>query len=229
MGKDFPKDVTSGYSPSLPESDGYLEQILEVPTSPGFRPYSPSPMAPVPYPPPNTGGDSVDRRGRPHVNRSYSSPLPTSSPTSTSTSSKASILINRHLRRRPVLIDDSSSLSRLSTLFESSNVQEVDLLASSPVVTEYMDTFSRAARGHTPRPDKIKQITGDDEAQAFHNAKMAQSCLPWFLRPEHGDDEIKLEFDGTVAAGIVPALVERLTIEHLSMSRHHLFLFRFVY
>ncbi len=98
---------------------------------------------------------------------------------------------------------------------------QVDLLASSPVVTKDMDAFSRVSRGHTPRLDKIKQITGDDEAQAFHNAKVAQSSLPWFLRPDHGDDEIKVEFDGTVAAGTLPALVERLTIEPLSEFGHH--------
>lgn len=217
-GKDFPRDVTSAISPSLPETDGYTDQILEIPASVAYRPYPPSPMAPVPKPPPNSA-ESPSRSGKPRFGRSTnSSPITPSSSSTTPTKTRldtAALLISRHLRRRPVLIDDSSSLTRLSTLIETSNVDEVDIMASSPIVTEHMDAFSRAARGHSSRPDKIKQITGDDEAQAFHNAKMAQSSLPWFLRPDHGDDEIKVEFDGTVTAGTLPALVERLTIEPL--------------
>ena len=66
-----------------------------------------------------------------------------------------------------------------------------------------------------PRPGKIKQLTGDDDAQAFHNAKLAQANLPWYLRPKYSDDEIKLEYDGSVKAGTLPALVERLVIDPL--------------
>jgi son of sevenless-like protein len=71
-----------------------------------------------------------------------------------------------------------------------------------------------------PRPggDKIRRITGEDEAQAFHNAKLAQASLPWYLKPEHIGEEIKLDPDGRVIAGTLEALVERLTIEPLSTS-----------
>jgi len=70
-----------------------------------------------------------------------------------------------------------------------------------------------------PRPGKVLQLTGDDSAQAFHNAKQAQANLPWFLRHRHGDEEIKLEFDGTVKAGTLPALVEHLVVNPLRENR----------
>lgn len=66
-----------------------------------------------------------------------------------------------------------------------------------------------------PRPGKVLQLTGDDSAQAFHNAKQAQANLPWFLRHRHSEEEIKLEFDGTVKAGTLPALVEHLVVNPL--------------
>ncbi len=70
-----------------------------------------------------------------------------------------------------------------------------------------------------PRPGKVLQLTGDDSAQAFHNAKQAQANLPWFLRHRHGEEEIKLEFDGTVKAGTIPALVEHLVVNPLRENR----------
>lgn len=68
------------------------------------------------------------------------------------------------------------------------------------------------------RADKVRQLTGDDDAQAFHNAKSAQARLPWYLQPSYSADEIKLEYDGSVRAGTLAALVERLTVDPLSKS-----------
>jgi len=138
------------------------------------------------------------------------SPTPTKSP--------ATVIFSRQFRRRPVLIDDSTSLSRLSTLFETSNVAEVDFLANSPVVAESIDAYSRVARASV---DKVKQITGDDDAQALYSAKVAQSALPWYLKPDHGDNEIRVEYDGTISSGTLPALVERLTVEHFSPAQEN--------
>ena len=69
-----------------------------------------------------------------------------------------------------------------------------------------------------PRPGKVLQLTGDDSAQAFHNAKQAQANLPWFLKHRYGEEEIKLDFDGTVKAGTLPALVEHLVVDPLRES-----------
>jgi son of sevenless-like protein len=59
------------------------------------------------------------------------------------------------------------------------------------------------------------QLTGDDSAQAFHNARQAQAKLPWYLKNRHCEEEIKLDFDGTVKAGTLPALVEHLVVDPL--------------
>ncbi|KIK70475.1 hypothetical protein GYMLUDRAFT_275426 [Collybiopsis luxurians FD-317 M1] len=59
------------------------------------------------------------------------------------------------------------------------------------------------------RDEKIKQLTGSDEALAFHNAVLVQANLPWYLKPRHGD-EIQTEADGKLISGTRIALVERL-------------------
>lgn len=127
----------------------------------------------------------------------------------------------RHLRRRPLLIDDQSSLNRLTTLFEAHNLEELDNLISSPVVAESFDAFTRTNnRTKVTRVDKVRQITGDDEAQAFHDAQVVQGT--WYLRPLYGEDEVQTLPDGTVTAGTLRALVERLTLEFPSASSHPL-------
>jgi len=62
------------------------------------------------------------------------------------------------------------------------------------------------------------QLTGDDSAQAFHNARQAQANLPWYLKHRHSEEEIKLDFDGAVKAGTLPALVEHLVVDPLRKS-----------
>jgi son of sevenless-like protein len=81
-----------------------------------------------------------------------------------------------------------------------------------PPVTHHIPPNAR------PRPGKVLQLTGDDSAQAFHNAKQAQANLPWYLKQRHGGEEIKLDFDGTVKAGTLPALVEHLVVDPLRES-----------
>ena len=69
--------------------------------------------------------------------------------------------------------------------------------------------------------DKVLKLTGDDDAQAFHNARVAQANMPWYLKPSYTPDDIKMDYDGRVRAGSLPALVERLTAESLSKSCVH--------
>jgi len=64
--------------------------------------------------------------------------------------------------------------------------------------------------------DKVRRLTGDDQAQAFANAKRNQALMPWYLKPVHDGDEIKIEHDGSIKSGTLEALVERLTVELLS-------------
>lgn len=98
-----------------------------------------------------------------------------------------------------------TSSDHLSTL--------VNPIGSPPSPLNY--SFPPHAR---PRPGKVLQLTGDDSAQAFHNARQAQANLPWFLKNRHGEEEIKLDFDGAVKAGTLPALVEHLVVDPLRES-----------
>lgn len=68
--------------------------------------------------------------------------------------------------------------------------------------------------------DKVRRLLGDDDAQAFHNAKQALAKQPWYLKPERDTEsgEIKVEHDGSIKYGSVEALVERLTLPFLSKS-----------
>jgi hypothetical protein len=68
-----------------------------------------------------------------------------------------------------------------------------------------------------PRLEKVKQITGDENAQKFVEAKAAQAALPWYNRPQY-EDELKTEFDGTVKQGTLRALIEHLTGDFISQS-----------
>lgn len=121
--------------------------------------------------------------------------------------------------------NDRPSLQRLSTLIQTHNLDPsrtleqarlaAELEESTPPSSSEPDSpiLTRVPRGQAI--DKIKRITGDEDAQKFHDAKVAQANLPWFMRPRHSDEEIKLEYDGTVKAGTLPALVERLVIDPL--------------
>lgn len=136
----------------------------------------------------------------------------------------------RSIRKRPIVFQGrstqtNSSLSSLSGSLRSLSTDsplsgvnnDPQESATSP------DLLSRPFElheGRSPilrrRPDKIRQLTGDDDAAAFHQAKKTQAGLPWYLRPMYGGDDIKLEYDGSVRAGTLHALVERLTVDPLS-------------
>jgi son of sevenless-like protein len=154
------------------------------------------------------------------------SPLPPATPGSSCIESKFSVLgrsssggavdlQDRTRRRRPVLLDDQSSLLRLSTILRARTSDQSSEFVSSPKSPPLSPSAPPFLPYAHPRPGKILQLTGDDSAQAFHNAKQAQANLPWYLKHQHGEEEIKLEFDGTVKAGTLPALVERLVVDPL--------------
>ncbi|KAF8578614.1 ras GEF [Ramaria rubella] len=119
-------------------------------------------------------------------------------------------------RKRPDPIMFSPASLKLPALIED---------PSSPMES-VVEVNRTASLGNGPyfrynnprRGNKVLRITGDDDAQAFHNAKTAQAQLPWYLRPEHSGVEIILEHDGSVKAGTLDALVERLTIEPLKLE-----------
>lgn len=124
-----------------------------------------------------------------------------------------------------MLLDDRSQLSRLSTLIESNNVTEIENFSKSPIVTEYFDAFHRVAlqspalrtgRVKTPIKETTPTLTCSSAT-----GKKSRAAPTWFLRPTYDEDDINLDYDGTVKAGTLPALVERLTLDFLSMFVHH--------
>ena len=199
-------------SPKVPPSP---TTPLPVPTARTifYSTNSPIPVSPRPFSVP-----ANDIPGDVHHHRSRSETLPT-------------MLGNRHLRRRPMLLDDRSHLSRLSTLIESNNVSEIDNFSKSPVVTESFDAFHRVAlqspalrtgRIKTPIRETMQPLPSATFSPASgQTGKKNRTASTWFLRPTYDDDDITLDYDGTVKAGTLPALIERLTLDYLSMPAHH--------
>lgn len=113
------------------------------------------------------------------------------------------------------MLSDHSSLSRLSVYIESQS-PVAGPKAGDDALTMVLALEDEMIAPARRASNKVKQLTGDDAAQEFHNAKLAQANLPWYLRPGYSDTSIKMEFDGNVRAATVDALVERLTVDPLS-------------
>jgi son of sevenless-like protein len=125
-----------------------------------------------------------------------------------------------------MLLDDRSHLSRLSTLIESNDVTEIENFSKSPMVTESFDAFHRVAlQSPALRTGRIKTPIRETmqplPSASGQTGKKNRVVSSWFLRPTYDDDDINLDYDGTVKAGTLPALIERLTLDYLSMLAHH--------
>jgi son of sevenless-like protein len=185
---------------------------VDSPASARFR-VPPSPSTPIPQPPLTTAPLFINKPTPPTPVRSNStSALDVGSPTpeiARSRSDTVSAVLNgRSLRRRPVLVDDRASLSRLSTLMETNNMTEVEIL-TSPQMSRSFDAFSRAMA----KSSAVQPLVHDDDTVNFCNAKLGQSHLPWYLRPSYDSDTLKVDSAGHIKAGTLPALVERLTVD----------------
>ena len=95
-------------------------------------------------------------------------------------------------------------------------------------MTKSFDAFHRVAlQSPALRTGRIKTpIKEATPALPFLSAspqtcKKSQTVSAWFLRPTYDHDDINLDHDGVVKAGTLPALVERLTLDHLSMFAHY--------
>ncbi|OJA12947.1 hypothetical protein AZE42_07483 [Rhizopogon vesiculosus] len=86
-------------------------------------------------------------------------------------------------------------------LVPSSLEKSQDVISSSDSISMLDDEITRAATNAR----KIKKIFGDDPPEHIISTK------PWYLRPDYTKNDIIIDVDGSVRAGTVPALVERLT------------------
>ncbi|KAG1765912.1 ras guanine nucleotide exchange factor domain-containing protein [Suillus occidentalis] len=86
------------------------------------------------------------------------------------------------------------------TLVPSISDKPPDVLSMSDSAS-LLDDDSATTRTAT----KIKKIFGDDAPEHIISTK------PWYLRPDYTKNDMTIDVDGSVRAGTVPALVERLT------------------
>ncbi|KAI9511742.1 ras guanine nucleotide exchange factor domain-containing protein [Russula earlei] len=138
-------------------------------------------------------------------------------------SSDSVISLSDSMLRRPAYLDGPSFLPGPSNVVRRVQTSSQLSTLAGPLDVPPSPLTYPFPHHACPRPGKVLQLTGDDSAQAFHNAKQAQANLPWFLKQRHGEEEIKLEFDGTVKAGTLPALVEHLVVDPLRVSQQEIF------
>lgn len=234
---DIPADLPSLQSPLsavLIDSRHDARQSRTYPTVP-LTPRTPRtpvpPKGPAPEPASTSNAASQVRPRFPQLTLN-TTPLMVNKPTPptpiSSTPLSSNYSASPSLPRSRSFGSSSSSLSSLGRRRPNSQyispaslrtlIETPLLFSSSSTETEFTSPEgSQFSRGTASgRPDKVWQITGDDDAQAFHSARLAQAMQPWYLKPDHLGDDIKLEYDGSVRAGTLEALVERLTIEPLS-------------
>ncbi|KAJ3505638.1 hypothetical protein NLJ89_g7311 [Agrocybe chaxingu] len=146
----------------------------------------------MPYPP-----------SRPAYQAKPTSPIPISEADSRQRSGSTSS--NRSLRRRPVILNDNPTLSRLSTLIESNNTKEIDELASPDIVGSFEAISKRSREGRTP-----KRRASEDTKYTTNVA--SQGGKPWYLLPQYRD-QLNEDSKGNIRTGTLEALVERLTTD----------------
>ena len=97
-------------------------------------------------------------------------------------------------------------------------------------MTESFDAFHRVAlqspalrtgRMKTPMRETMGPLSSATlSSTPSMSAKRDRVASTWFLRPTYDDDDIDLDYDGTVVAGTLSALIERLTLDYLSTFVH---------
>ncbi len=215
-----PSIVTEPYEPTISEIESLLRDSPPPPNT-GFRE-----IGDFPIPPSTIILPPIPQKSKSFLRLDKSLPA---SPDLTATSSSSFLepKIGSHGRncsesaiscshgrapRRPLIPCNPSSPGIVRAQASDQLATLVNPMDAPPPVTHHIPPNAR------PRPGKVLQLTGDDSAQAFHNAKQAQANLPWYLKHRHGEEEIKLDFDGTVKAGTLPALVEHLVVDPLRES-----------
>jgi son of sevenless-like protein len=114
---------------------------------------------------------------------------------------RAGSLSSRSLRRRPLILNDNTALSRLSTLIETKNTREIDMLAT-PDVSGSFQALSKRTRTDTPRQENGGHSRLPSSFQIQEK--------PWYILCAH-TDELDLDPEGQVRSGTLLGLIERLT------------------
>jgi len=167
--------------------------------SPRSRPNPPpSPTSPMPRPPSRSSS----------VRKSSKTPPPQSDD---NRNRSGSLTAQRSLRRRPVILNDNTTLSRLSTLIESNNSKEIDKIAS-PDIAGSFQALSKRVREERSQRRTMSEGTNHHHPTQQHHHTISQGGKQWYLQPQ-----LKAQIDedgkGNIRSGTLLALVERLTTD----------------
>lgn len=115
-------------------------------------------------------------------------------------------LSNRNLRRRPVMVDDNTTLTKLSTLIDSKNTREIDKF-TGPDISASFEVISKRGRegGFTRRK------TASEDVRQIQNI-VRPPAKPRYLKVLYAD-QIDEDDKGHIRFATLPALVERLTTD----------------
>lgn len=100
------------------------------------------------------------------------------------------------------MVDNNTALSRLSTLIETKNTREIDMLATSDVTGSF-----HALAKRTRAAEKYRN-PGQGHQRAPTSFEILENA--WYILPTHVD-EVELDQDGQVRSGTLLGLIERLT------------------
>ncbi|KAJ7645538.1 ras guanine nucleotide exchange factor domain-containing protein [Mycena polygramma] len=106
-------------------------------------------------------------------------------------------------------LNDEPDASMDGTMFspEDSPRMQENYLDTSPTMDEEFSSKAKPRSGNS----KLAKILGADYAASVPKAPEPELQRPWYLQPSYNPTEIAIDPDGTVRAGTVTALVERLT------------------
>ncbi|KAK7044157.1 hypothetical protein VNI00_007877 [Paramarasmius palmivorus] len=147
----------------------------------------------------------TDPRRLPPASPSPATPLP-SIPTAAARA-KGTPIVNKPTPPTPTeqdIVQDPDSLRRLPKL---SLVQE-NLQRERVSSDASMSPDSASKRSD----DKIRKLTGSDEALLHYNNVLMQANMPWYLKPRYSN-ELETDNDGKLLKGTKRALVEKMVSE----------------
>ena len=112
---------------------------------------------------------------------------------------------------------DPPTPHQLSLVLEEGS--EVNSQWSMPSIARVEDYGHRISIGSSRGALSSPSSSSTADSAALQQARLSQANVPWYLRPKYTWEELKVDANGLVIAGTVPALIERLLLDPLSESR----------
>ncbi|KAK0466321.1 ras guanine nucleotide exchange factor domain-containing protein [Desarmillaria tabescens] len=118
----------------------------------------------------------------------------------------------RRKLRNPCSMSEISCRDKLATLEPLSPLRNPPRRHYSPLASEHDSDAESPSASDRRRLEKIKQLTGSEEAVSFISTVQAQANSPWYMKSRHSD-QLRIDSEGQVRSGTTEALVEKLTSE----------------